>query len=93
MENFKTKFLKHNNKNIKQPKPQTARKNLQLQERKMPFKQQLTSKQFNLPSYYKNKQPGLPLVFSKILPGFPNFFRILKVHILGSIFSFKLISI
>ena len=35
-------------------------------------------------------KPGFPLVFSKILLGFPNFFRILKVHIFGSIFSLKL---
>ena len=56
METFKTKILNHNIKKLKQPKLQTAKKNLQLQERKIPFRQQLPSKQFNLLSYYKNKQ-------------------------------------
>ena len=54
MENFRTKFFKNNNK-IKL-KPQAARKNLQLQERKMPFKQRLPGKLHNLPSHYKDKQ-------------------------------------
>ena len=38
----------------------------------------------------KNLLTKLPNVFGKLPPDFQNFFRVLKIHILGAIFSLKL---